>query len=80
MLADETGDFERAKKNLLPALEIFAEFKDEYNMSIVIRILGYIYQSNENIERSELLTAIAEILGFREAEVQQIFDSIDQGT
>jgi tetratricopeptide (TPR) repeat protein len=77
LLAEAEGDLEVATKNLLEALQIFVDFQDEHSMNIVIQSLGRLYQSSQS---PEVITTIANICGFSEAEVQQIFDSIDQGT
>jgi tetratricopeptide (TPR) repeat protein len=77
LLAENEGDLEAATKNLLQALQIFADFQDQHSISMTIRNLGLIYQSSQN---PELITAVVEILGVSELEVQQIFDSMDQGT
>jgi tetratricopeptide (TPR) repeat protein len=77
LLAKGEDDLEAATKNLLQALQIFVDFKDEHSIGITIRNLGHIYQSSQS---PEVVTTIANICGFSESEVQQIFDAIDQGT
>jgi tetratricopeptide (TPR) repeat protein len=77
LLAVAECDLEVATKNLLQALQIFVDFKDEHSMGIAIRNLGRIYQPSQS---PEVITTIANICGFSEAEVQQIFDSMSQGT
>jgi hypothetical protein len=67
-----------AQKNLLKALQLWTEFKDIYSINTFsIPALARVYQSNPT---PELITAVAEIIGFSESEVQQGFDSINQGT
>jgi tetratricopeptide (TPR) repeat protein len=77
LLAEDEGDLEAATKNLLQALQIFVDCKDEHSMGITIRNIGRIYQSSQS---PEVITTIANTCGFSEAEVQQIFDSMNQGT
>jgi tetratricopeptide (TPR) repeat protein len=77
LLAEDEGDLDVATKNILQALQIFADFKDEHSIGITIINLGRIHQSSQS---PEVITTIANILGFSEAEVQQIFDSMNQGT
>jgi tetratricopeptide (TPR) repeat protein len=77
LLAEAEGDLEIATKNLLQALQIFVDFKDEHSMGIAIQNLGRLYQSSQS---PEVITTIANICGASKAEVQQIFDSMNQGT
>jgi tetratricopeptide (TPR) repeat protein len=77
LLAVAEDDLEAAIKNLLQALQIFADFKDEHSMAITIRNLSHLYQSSQN---PEVIAKIAEIFGASEVEVQQGFDSMNQGT
>jgi tetratricopeptide (TPR) repeat protein len=77
LLAEAEGDLEVATKNLLQALQIFVDFKDEHSMGMAIQNLDRLYQSSQS---PEVITTIANIFGVSEAEVQQIFDSINQGT
>jgi tetratricopeptide (TPR) repeat protein len=77
LLAVAEDNLEEAINCLLLALEIFLEFKDQHSVFITIGNLCCISQSNPN---PKLLTKIAEIFGVSEAEVQQIFDSMNQGT
>jgi tetratricopeptide (TPR) repeat protein len=77
LLAVAEAHLEKATKKLLQALQIFSELEDKHGIVVVTKNIGRIYQSNKC---PELLTAIAEIFGVSELEVQQIFDSMNQGT
>jgi tetratricopeptide (TPR) repeat protein len=77
VMAKAGGDSERAIENLLLALQIFANFKDKHGMDMAIQSLSHFYQFHQSLE---MITKIANIFGVSEAEVQQAFDSMNQGT
>jgi tetratricopeptide (TPR) repeat protein len=77
-IAFDVEEIAEAQENFLQALRFWAEFNDEYSIqTFSVPALAKVYQTLPN---PELLTTVAEIFGASESEVQQIFDSIDQGT
>jgi tetratricopeptide (TPR) repeat protein len=77
-IAFDVEEIAEAQENFLQALQFWAEFNDKYSIQTFSwPALAKVYQSHPT---PELITAVAEILGVSEAEVQQIFDSINQGT
>jgi tetratricopeptide (TPR) repeat protein len=77
-IAFDVEEIAEAQENFLYALRFWAEFKDEYSIqTFSMPRLARIYESHSS---PELLTAIATIRKTNEAEVQQIFDSMNQGT
>ncbi len=76
-VAEEVGDNQEAINSYLQDLAITAEFNNEHSLGISMRNLARFYKSTPD---SQLLISVAEIFGASEAEVQQGFDSMDQGT
>jgi tetratricopeptide (TPR) repeat protein len=77
-IAFDVEEIAEAQENFLQALQFWAEFNDKYSIQTFSwPALAKVYQSHPT---PELITAVAEILGVSEAEVQQIFDSMNQGT
>jgi tetratricopeptide (TPR) repeat protein len=77
LLSEDRGHSEEAIKNMLMALEIFSEYEDNNGISLVMNNIVHICHS---FQIPEIITTVAQILKVSEAEVQQIFDAMNQGT
>jgi tetratricopeptide (TPR) repeat protein len=77
LLAAEEGDPENTVYFLLKALKIFVKFQDQHNTRETTRRLSVMHRFNQSLK---LIAEVASILGVSESEVQQIFDSMNQGT
>ncbi len=73
LLAEAEEKPEEAIHNLLKALEVFVEFKDNHSVSMTLNNIKRIYQSNPS---DQLLNTIAQAIDCSEAEVLQLFEQL----
>ncbi len=71
-------EINEAEQKILQALQIWTEYQDKHNIhTCSLPILSHIYQTNQSLN---LHTRVAAILKYSEAEVQQLFDLMNQST
>jgi tetratricopeptide (TPR) repeat protein len=71
-LAEDEQNLPEVVTNSLKALEIFVEFQDYDSISVTGQILTQVYQTTQD---PELLSAISQILGMSEEQVQEWFEA-----
>ncbi len=75
LLAEETGELEEAKTNLLQVLQIYVEFNDEYYVGVIQGILARIYKASQD---ENFLAEVASILGWTVEKVRERFNQLGE--
>lgn len=71
-LAEAENNFTEAGQNLLQALEIFAQFQDQYSVEMTVNNLSRIYQATQD---QSLLETMAKVLGVTVETIKQALES-----